>query len=250
MEITKWINHASINENAKINLICFPHAGGTSTYFANWVMKFSDNVNVLPVQYPMREQRFNEQMPNSINELAKNMVEENKELFTSPFALFGHCSGSIVAYEVARYAELIYSAQPEYLFVSASASPARFEMQQLSSLSDDEFKKCICEYGYADKSLLEDEMIIEYFLPIVKKDFELQENYKCLNPHKVGCRIQAINGKDDTNVNVGDKIEDWRRFTQSGFESISYSGSHFYLDNHMEEICEMIEDKLFKYILS
>jgi medium-chain acyl-[acyl-carrier-protein] hydrolase len=244
MDKTKWICHERIGSNSKINLICFPHAGGTAAYFARWGKFFSDKVSILPVQFPMREKRIREKMQHSVQDLAKVFVQENKGLFSEPFAFFGHCSGSIVAYEVASYVNEYYNLKPQHLFVSSAVSPEAFKVEQLSLLSREELLDYIVEWGYVAKELLEDDMMVDYFLPIVRKDFELQENYKCESIRKLSCPIVALNGKQDENMKSTEKINHWSNFTENKFETASFNGTHFYIDENMESVCQFVEKRI------
>ena len=100
--INKWIAHESDKGEGK-TLFCFPHAGGTAAFFAEWGGHI-EGTAVLPVQFPMREKRIREPMPDSIRELVKGFVDDCIDILRErPFAFLGHCSGSIVAYEAAVY---------------------------------------------------------------------------------------------------------------------------------------------------
>ena len=61
---TKWIAHET-DQKQDFALYCFHHAGGTAAYFAKWGAEF-ENIAVLPVQFPMREKRIKEKMPDSM----------------------------------------------------------------------------------------------------------------------------------------------------------------------------------------
>ena len=100
----KWINHQTTHPEASINLFCFPHAGSSSTFFAPWSKYFSNQVNLFPVQYPGRDNRMQDPMPDTLLEMARQMAEESASLFEKPFVFLGHCSGSFVAFE-AHYME-------------------------------------------------------------------------------------------------------------------------------------------------
>ncbi|WP_264294622.1 thioesterase domain-containing protein, partial [Mediterraneibacter gnavus] len=59
-------------------------------------------------------------MLDSIQELVKSFVDENITMLKErKFGFLGHCSGSIVAYEAAKYAKEAYGIEPEIMFVSS-----------------------------------------------------------------------------------------------------------------------------------
>lgn len=243
---TKWINHASHNSEAQINLFCFPHAGGSSSYFAKWIRNFSAAINILPVEYPMREKRSGEAMPDSLIELARQMAAECREIFSAPFALFGHCTGAIIAYETASALQEKFQIEPSYFFASASVSPRHTKIQSVKLMSDEEFITFIAQYGVVDPVFLENKELLDYFLPIVRKDFELHENYTHGIHPPLNCPIHALNGNHDFNTAAAEEVDDWANFTTAAFKKDTFEGEHFYLDVHLQEICRLMETALIE----
>ena len=96
-----WIAHARYAEDAAVNLLCFPYAGGSAAYFSPLKAEIDSRINLCPVLYPGRER--NAGIPNfdTLEACAKAFVTENPQLFQKPVAFFGHCTGSLVAYEAA-----------------------------------------------------------------------------------------------------------------------------------------------------
>lgn len=237
---SKWIAH-KLDNNEDIALICFPHAGGTASFFAKWGNYFKGNAAILPVQYPMREKRIRDVMPNSVIELAKQFVDENIELLKNrKFAFFGHCSGSIVAYEACKYAEEKYNVKPLVLIASACMSPKNFNVPILSDLDEKSLIQKIKDYGYIPDELLNNEMMFQYFLPIVRKDFHIQEQYKCTNEVKIDSKIVTMYGIEDSNINDIEKIKDWERYTSKDYVFTSFKGNHFYLENDLDLVSKEI----------
>ncbi|EHQ88981.1 putative thioesterase involved in non-ribosomal peptide biosynthesis [Desulfosporosinus youngiae DSM 17734] len=244
--MTKWINHASENKGAKINLFCFPHAGGSSSYFARWSRNFSEAINIFPVEYPMREKRSGEAMPDSLTELARQMSVECRDMFSAPFALFGHCTGAIIAYEAAQALYEKFQIEPLSLFVSASVSPRYTKIQSVQAMGDEEFIAFVGKYGAVDPVFLENKELLDYFLPIVRKDFELHENYRPGMHPPLTCPIHALNGNHDFNTLASAEVDDWAVFTTAAFKKDVFPGEHFYLDSHLQEICRLLETTLLE----
>ena len=234
----KWINHNTKNENAKLNILCFPHAGSSSTFFAGWVKYFSDDVNIFPVQYPARDNRMSEPMPDSLFELAENMIDESMELFDRPFIFVGHCSGSIVAYEAAEYLREISGKSPEYIFVSASVAPENYKLRSTKNLSDEMFFKY---YNYADYEKEKDNPLFKFFLPVIRMDFTLCEKYRYKEKPPLDCPIFAFAGSEDKEGGDPEKINLWKKYTTSEiFSTKVYDGDHFYFERNAEDITAII----------
>lgn len=242
----KWINHNTNNENAKLNIFCFPHAGSSSTFFAGWVRYFSDDVNIYPVQYPARDNRMSEPMPQSLFELAEKMVDESMELFEKPFIFVGHCSGSIVAYEVAEYLRKKTGKSSKYMFVSASVAPEDYKLKSTKNLSDAMFFKY---YNYPDYEKQKDDPLFKFFLPVIRMDFALCERYRYKEYDPLDCPIFAFAGSEDKAVGNPENVNVWKKYTTSSeFGRKVYDGDHFYFERNVEDITGIINETAKKII--
>src|SRR5580693_3664644 len=101
----RWVRHFHPSATAVSRLICFPHAGGSASYYFPVSAALSPNIEVLAVQYPGRQDRRNEKNLEDIGELADRAFEAVVPWSKGPVALFGHSMGAIVAFEVARRLE-------------------------------------------------------------------------------------------------------------------------------------------------
>ena len=65
-----WIAHERYSSEADIDLICFPYAGGSASYFAPLKSKIDKRINVCPVLYPEREKNMKTGSFDTIEEMA------------------------------------------------------------------------------------------------------------------------------------------------------------------------------------
>ncbi|MFX0547822.1 amino acid adenylation domain-containing protein [Hathewaya histolytica] len=240
----KWISHGTNRIEAKINLMCFPHAGGSAMYYTPWVDYLDNRINLWPIQYPFREDRQQEKMPSTIQELAYQMAVDCKELFQKPFAFFGHCTGSVISYEVAKQVKLLYGKEPEVLFVSSNPSPCYKPLQNTEEWSDQQFIEFLDNYGFIQKDMFQEEEFASYFLPIIRGDFKIHENYNFENITLLNCPIYAYYGSDDLSILDRKMVKDWSKFTTKDFHEKVFNGGHFYLDRQKKDICKEITDIL------
>ena len=238
--MNQWIAHES-HTDREINLFCFPHAGGTAAFYASWG-KIFQNQAILPVQFPMREKRIREKMMDSIQELAQAFAHACIDLVREKeFAFLGHCSGSIVAYETALYLKKQYGIQPRALFVSSCYAPRDYKAPPLSQLSQEDLLAVISQSGFIAPELLAEPAMFEYFAPIVRKDFSLQEAYVCSQVEKISSPIVALYGQQDETLQDRGKIENWGDYTEDTFLIRDFPGSHFYLEQETEGVAQMID---------
>ncbi len=241
--MNKWIAHES-NTDKDINLFCFCHSGGTAAYFATW-NKVLEDLAIMPVQFPMREKRIREKLQASIEELAKAFVDDCIDLLKEKeFVFLGHCSGSIVAYEAAKYLDEKYNMSPKALFVSSCYAPKDYRVEELSKLSNDELLEVIKKAGFISDDLLKEPMMFEYFAKIAKSDFVLQESYVCHDKKELFSPIICMYGKEDKNVSDRQLLANWSNYTKSDFNLEEFEGSHFYLEKELEKVADVIKNYL------
>ena len=71
-------------------LICIPYAGGGASFYNGW-QKYFQNIEVIPIQLPGRENRMGEEFLLDCKEIAHKIVEEIAPyLDNENFSIFGH----------------------------------------------------------------------------------------------------------------------------------------------------------------
>jgi surfactin synthase thioesterase subunit len=106
-----------------VQLIAFPHAGGSAASFRSW-NDLPSEVDVVAVQYPGRGPRHTEPPCTKLDELCDAVIDALRPTLESglPFAFFGHSFGSLAAVEVAK--KLASRGLPVPIALLLSAHPA------------------------------------------------------------------------------------------------------------------------------
>ena len=104
----------------QLQLICFPHAGGSASSYNAWV-SLSDIIEVWVVQPPGRGARAAEPAFESLASYAEAVVDALP--LHGPFAFFGHSFGSLVALKAAQTLHSRGLPLPLMLAVSAHGAP-------------------------------------------------------------------------------------------------------------------------------
>lgn len=237
-----WFRYAGGKNEIKGNIFCFPHAGSSASFFAKW-KNFAENSSIYPVQYPGRENRRSEPYPESIEKLAYDFVESETEILCSqPYVLFGHCMGSLAAWETAKEMKRRNKPLPEAIIVSSSPAPSCASIKKASDMSDDEAVENLCRLGYINRSIISQKEFFDYYMSVMKTDRTLLESYdyNAQKGIKLECRIISFNGEDDTDELKNQSFE-WSNFTCAGFERILFSGNHFYMNENTVSVVKQIE---------
>src|SRR3954447_26751260 len=83
-----------------VSLICIPHAGAGAALYYPW-RPLSQVASLWAVRFPGRENRLAEPALTSIHAMADALAASVAKIPARAMVLFGHCSGALVAYELA-----------------------------------------------------------------------------------------------------------------------------------------------------
>jgi pyochelin biosynthesis protein PchC len=118
-----WLRCYRRRRDFRARLFCFPHAGAGATMYSSWSEYLPEDAEVYGVQLPGHEDRADEAAFTTVEPLMNSLMPELRSLTRGPFALYGHSMGALLAFEVARRAELEWSHGPVLLAVSGFPPP-------------------------------------------------------------------------------------------------------------------------------
>lgn len=245
----KWFAHQTSNPEAKLNLLCFVFAGGSPSFFAPWKTIFPSTVNLMPVLYPGRESRAAEILPDTMEELVETFSKESGGVMEKPYAIWGHCSGALLGFKLAM-AQTAADNPPAAFIVSGCEAP-QYALRLIpevrddfSEVKDEDILKSLSAYGLMPQDMIENPVFRNYFLPIYRRDLEMFSKYR----HKsstLGCRALIMNGTEDHMLKQ-EYIDKWNDCFDSAPTFLSFSGKHYFVNDHKEEVAKKILDFCFE----
>ena len=94
--MNRWICNERVSGKGNVSLFIFPCSGGTASSYHKWHEYLNEEIDIYPVQYPMREKRAKDPMPDSITELAQQFCDACIDLIKEKkFAFLGIFPGSL-----------------------------------------------------------------------------------------------------------------------------------------------------------
>jgi surfactin synthase thioesterase subunit len=227
-----------------VRLVCFPHAGGSASFYFPFARLLPEDVDVLAVQYPGRQERRADQAIEDIGELAGQICAALLPYAREPMAFFGHSMGALVAYEAARRLENQASTRLSVFFASGRRAPSRRPGETAVRLGDD--GSLIAELqrlSGTDMVLLDDAELVRMILPPVRSDYRALKKYVYRPGPNLTCPITALTGDADPQVTL-DEAGAWREHTDGAFGLRVFPGGHFYLSSQQAEVASVILERL------
>ncbi|OON71709.1 thioesterase II family protein [Streptomyces tsukubensis] len=238
-----WIRCFQSPPKIHSRLFCFPHAGGSASYFHPLSRALSGTAaQIAAVQYPGRQERRREPCIDNIPEAADLLCTALADWADLPMALFGHSMGALLAYEVGRRLEdrgiTVLS-----VFVSGRRAPSVIRHEDVHRRDDAGLVEEIKSLSGTDPAVFDDPEIIESSLPAIRNDYKAAETYVHVADGMLNCPLTALVGDSDPRVSQ-DEVRAWSEHTRGDFLVRVFPGGHFYLDHHLPEIAATISDDL------
>ncbi|MBK3497212.1 thioesterase [Viridibacillus sp. YIM B01967] len=226
-------------------MFCIPYAGGSANTYYQWKRYITDHIELVPVELAGRGSRirdpFYPDVDAAVEDIYQTVFRQLND--NEPYYLFGHSMGSILVYELCRKIQATGKRQPEHIFFSGRDAPSNHKVTEIvHHLPDQEFIKKVKLYGGMDERILENSALLDLFLPIMKADFKIIENYGYLSIKElIKSDISILIGKEDAFL-TEEKVKMWAEETSKNCEIYAFEGGHFFLFEHPEKVAACIND--------
>ncbi|MEU7578201.1 alpha/beta fold hydrolase [Streptomyces sp. NPDC041068] len=238
-----WIRCFHPAPTAGTRLLCFPHAGGSVSAYHALSAAVTGVVDPVLVQYPGRQDRYGEPFAEGADEVVDAVLAALPAWDDGrPLALFGHSMGALLAFETARRmaaegrtpAALIVSGRrgPSLPWRPAGGRPVR-------EMSDDELVADMRKLSGTESEVLSSPELRPLFLPPVRADYRIVDDYVYRDAPPLDCPLSVLTGDDDPRVTI-EGARAWQRETRGAFSCHVLTGGHFFLDDHLPYVTDVI----------
>jgi surfactin synthase thioesterase subunit len=229
-----------------VPLICLPFAGAGASFYQPWRKLAAEGVDVRPLQLPGRERLVDQEPYTDLHAAADGLLPAALKLAgDGPVAVFGHCLGAVIAYELTHRIVATGRVPVVHLFTSASRGPwvGSPPWQGSRELSDDDFLKLVRDLtGYWHPAFDIPEMR-ELLVPAIRADFQMYENYVPRTGEKLDVSITAICADNDRVVSP-DEAARWGDATSKEFTMVDAKGDHMYIADAGQQLLDLISSTL------
>ena len=229
----------AINRFAGKKVVCLPCTGGSSTYFHRLREHLSPFAEVVLIDYAGHGRRMNEPFDSNLEDTLRDAGCLIKEMANdSEFILFGYSMGGLLSYVLA--ADPQYGIEPNHVVICSFQSPDILKAKQFHINDECEEKQFLERYGYVDKRFYQDQRFEKAFLTPLKHDFRNLTRFSLPKLNPLSCGITVLYGEQDFAEN---DVVGWKKYSQVNTEIIEMPGKHFFLNENLDSIVELIRSK-------
>lgn len=221
-----------------INLFCLPSAGSSASMYAIWAKHAPKWLKVCPIEYPGHGARINEHLVHDPMLLTHELVETILAHGYQKFALFGHSLGTALIWRIVKELQsrnletllglIVISGRRE-------TSTLKQELKNRHLLPRPDFIRAVSRYAGLPQELLAQDEILDFFLPILRNDFHLNDFLMDDAPTLTSCPLIAIAGESDPDIPSAEMMNKWAAYSRTWLGYHPLPGDHFYL-NHLTNV--------------
>lgn len=228
-------------------LVCFPHAGGGASAFRRWAGVLPDDMELMAVQLPGREDRGHEPFIREFDELVPATARAVEEVVAGrPCVFFGHSAGALLAFELTRWLRRHGRPLPGALGVSSFPAPHTLRPTALDRIPDKAILDFLNGLSYAFSNGAEEQPdLIEEILPVLRADFAAVSSYRHSRESPLECPLYVFGGSVDRFVRPAE-LELWHSYAQR-FSLHIMRGGHFHLHQNATGIVNVLTSHLSQH---
>lgn len=241
----RWFVTLDRRPDAAVTLFAFPHAGAGATAFADCARRLSPEVELRALNLPGRQARLREPPRTELEPLVGELAGHvQASLGDRPYALFGYCSGALLAFLVARRLRSAGAPPARRLLVASYFPPDRVvTVPRLDDMPADEFWATIRSLGGMPEALLALDGYREVFEPALRADFGLLARYRYRPEAPLDLPLTAVGGRGDDGLG-SDELAGWARQTAAEFSLRLLVAGHWLLEQCPDRLAALLGHEL------
>ncbi|RJL31794.1 thioesterase II family protein [Bailinhaonella thermotolerans] len=239
-----WFVPLEERPGARARLYVFPHAGGGPSSFAPLVPMFGPDVEVWSVNLPGRQARLREtprtDLPGLVDDLAADLAGRDAG---PPYALFGYCSGAMLAYLTCRRVVELGGRPGRLLAGSFAAPDVAMFMRRLPALPSELFWERLLELGGVPGELAARVGLRPVLEPALRADFALLAGYRHVAGPPLPVPITVLYGEADASLTRGGLLG-WRRQSALPLTMRGLPASHWLAEEAPEHLARVLTEEV------
>jgi medium-chain acyl-[acyl-carrier-protein] hydrolase len=224
-----WLARPRRSENPRLRMLCFPHVGAGGAAFNSWLDDLPADIDLCAIRLPGRENRLREPLVDDWRELVEGLEPLLAAQLDLPYVLAGHCSGTVLAYELARRLVASGNPAPAMLVLSSTPGPTVRRIDEpLHLLPRGELLTRVIEFGGMAREILDDPELMVMFERILRADYRVIERLEYSPGAPLDVPITVIGGRHDEFVSC-QAMAAWAAETTTEFSLHLLDAGHYIL---------------------
>lgn len=198
--------------------------------FRRWRHLLPDDVELVLVTMPGRERRVAELPLDHYPTAMKHLTEHLGEVLRTPYALFGHSMGALLALGLAAFQEEA-GRPPSRLLVSGCPAPGTRNDRNAREWTDAELIDELRRHGGTAPEILNSPELLELVLPLYRADLAVCDSFRP-PPKPLTTPISVLGGDRDVGTEA---LEPWRDWSRAEVVIRVFPGGHFFVNGEAEQ---------------
>jgi medium-chain acyl-[acyl-carrier-protein] hydrolase len=238
----EWLRRLGGPSDARVRILCLPHAGGGLAEYYQWALEFPDAVEVWGACLPGREERLSASPATDVRVYSKALANALSHAWddygNGAYALFGHSFGALLAFELARELRRKGAPVPSLIALSGYGSVHESRASKLShELSkEDLFGQIRKLWG---REFFGAPEMLELIEPTLRADLACCASYRYEVETPLPCNFSLFGGICDPLVER-DHIQGWRHLSSGSCSLRMFSGGHFFHISHRRLLLQLL----------
>ena len=205
-------------------------------------------INLFAIELPGHGTRLSEKPIDNFKAIIDDISKAALPLLSTPYIVFGHSMGAILAFEFIRHLRKKNVSIPVHMFLSAQEGAKFKHNNPKYLLSDHEFIEYLRKKSGTAEKILASKELMDCLLPMLRLDHKFSETYHVdyQEESPLNCPITIFSGLEDDIKEEALKI--WGSETQDQFNIEYFPGGHFFIQHQEEAVISVILKNIDKYL--
>ncbi|WIX92228.1 alpha/beta fold hydrolase [Amycolatopsis sp. DG1A-15b] len=233
------IAHWTRPAQPRARLVCLPWAGGGAGPFREWRNLVPPDTELLAVRWPGRESRLDDPPHADLAAAVSGLADDLHALPDLPTVLFGHCSGGLLAFELARELRRRGGELPGRLVVASCEAPGRLtDPRPIGDLRTE-----LAGNGVTDPRILGDPDLLAVLAPPVLADLALSRSYVYESEPPLPVPVTVVATEEDL-VATPARWMDWQRETTRPLRLAGVRARQLFPNGAWSELAGLVSEEL------